>query len=141
MVDRRTVMQAGVQICGLAALGSGGYIVVKYLTPLPEGLGAEEVAIAEGDLGPGEAVQVLHKGKPVLIVRDSDGDLHALSAVCTHLGCLVKWNTEDQYVECPCHDAAFALSGEVLAGPAPEPLPKITVGVEDGMIRLEAEST
>jgi len=141
MVNRRTVLQAGVQVCGLAAVGSGGYIVVKYLTPLPEGLGGEEVAIAEGDLRPGEAVQVLHKGKPVLIVRDLEGGLHAVSAVCTHLGCLVKWNTKDQYVECPCHDAVFALNGEVLGGPAPEPLPKIAVGVKDGMIRLEADST
>ena len=140
MLDRRTVLQGGVQICGLAALGSGGFIVASYLTPIPEGLGDEDVEIADADLKPGRAVQVLHKGKPVLVVRDADGGLHALSAVCTHLGCLVKWDADQQRILCPCHDAAFTLQGEVLGGPAPEPLPRVPIGVVDGMIRLEAES-
>lgn len=131
------MLGAGVQLCGIAAAGSGGYIVARYLSPIPTGLGEDEVEIPEGDLPPGKALQVLHKGRPVLVVRDREGNLHALSAVCTHLGCLVKWDEGDNQVVCPCHDARFNLQGTVLSGPAPEPLPTLPVGVEDGLITLE----
>lgn len=139
-LDRRRLLQASVQVCGLAAAASGGYIVTRFLSPLPEGLGEQEVAIPEGDLKPGEALQVLHKGKPVLIIRAADGALHALSAVCTHLGCLVKWSTEAHGIECPCHAARFDLDGKVLGGPAPSPLAQIPVGVENGVIKLGGPS-
>ncbi len=134
------MLQVSVQVCGLAAAVSGGYIVTRFLSPLPEGLGEQEVAIPEHELKPGEALQVLHKGKPVLIVRSSDGGLHALSAVCTHLGCLVKWSSETGGIECPCHAARFGLDGTVLGGPAPSPLPEIPVGVENGIIKLGGPS-
>ncbi len=136
MVDRRTILVSSVQACGLAALASGGYITANYLAPIPEGLGEEEVEIPAERLKPGQGVQVVHKGKPTLIIRDREGELHALTAVCTHLGCLVKWNEDAERIECPCHDATFALDGTVLGGPAPKPLPKVPVGVKEGMIQL-----
>ena len=137
MVDRRTVLGAGVQLCGLAALGSGGFVLTKYLSPIPQGLGEEDVEIPDNELLPGTAIQILHKGRPVLLVRDHDGGLHALSAVCTHLGCLVKWDASAQEISCPCHDAHFSIDGAVLSGPAFENLSKFPVGVRDGMITLE----
>lgn len=136
MEDRRQFLRTSVHVCGVATLAFGGYVVARFLTPLPEGLGEQEVEIRDEELQRGTAVQVLHKGKPVLVLRDADGKLHALSAVCTHLGCLVKWSTERQLVECPCHNASFGLDGTVLGGPAPEPLPQVTIGVVDGVIRL-----
>ncbi len=139
-VDRRKLLQISVQACGLAAAASGGYVVLNYMSPLPEGLGEQDVAIQESELKPGTAVQVLHKGKPVLIVRDSNGALHALSAICTHLGCLVKWSEQISKIECPCHGAQFSLEGKVLGGPAPEALAMIPVGVENGVIRLGGPS-
>jgi cytochrome b6-f complex iron-sulfur subunit len=139
-IGRRRLLQFSVHACGFAALAAGGFVVANYLAPIPEGLGEQEVAINERDLAPGTAVQVLHKGKPVLIVRDRDGALHALSAVCTHLGCLVKWSPEQQLIECPCHAASFGIDGSVRSGPAPEALPKIPVGVVDGVIRLGSPS-
>jgi cytochrome b6-f complex iron-sulfur subunit len=139
-VDRRKLLQISVQACGFAAAASGSYVVLNYMAPLAEGLGEQDVAIQESELKPGTALQVLHKGKPVLIVRDSSGGLHALSAICTHLGCLVKWSEEQSKIECPCHGAQFALDGKVLGGPAPEALAEIPVGVENGVIRLGGPS-
>lgn len=139
MVDRRTFLAGGVQICGFAAVGASGYIAARYLTPIPD-WSEEEVEIRDDELKPGDAVLVLHKGKPALVLRDADGKLHALSAVCTHLGCLVKWDAASGKIQCPCHDATFAIGGEVLSGPAPDPLPSIPIGVKDGMIRLEESS-
>jgi glycine/D-amino acid oxidase-like deaminating enzyme/nitrite reductase/ring-hydroxylating ferredoxin subunit len=63
-------------------------------------------------------------GRHLAIHRDNHGNLHALSARCTHLGCLVGWNRADQTWECPCHGSRFAADGTLLQGPAIDPLPK-----------------
>jgi glycine/D-amino acid oxidase-like deaminating enzyme/nitrite reductase/ring-hydroxylating ferredoxin subunit len=56
--------------------------------------------------------------------RDMDGVLHVRSAVCTHLGCHVNWNSTEQCWDCPCHGSQFAPDGSVLNGPALSPLPQ-----------------
>jgi Rieske Fe-S protein len=61
------------------------------------------------------------------IHRDGNGELQAVSARCTHLGCLVGWNEADWTWECPCHGSRFAADGTVLQGPATEPLPRLTL--------------
>ncbi len=52
------------------------------------------------------------------VYRDDSGTLHALSAVCPHLGCIVRWNSLERTWDCPCHGSRFALDGTVLNGPA-----------------------
>jgi Rieske Fe-S protein len=66
-------------------------------------------------------------GHYVAIHRDDEGRLQAVSARCTHLGCLVGWNSADGTWECPCHGSQFAADGGLLQGPATEPLPAITL--------------
>ena len=74
------------------------------------------------DLKPGQGELLKIEGKRVACARDRDGHLHQVSAVCTHLGCLVHFNRSEQTWDCPCHGSRFRLSGEVLAGPAETPL-------------------
>jgi glycine/D-amino acid oxidase-like deaminating enzyme/nitrite reductase/ring-hydroxylating ferredoxin subunit len=77
------------------------------------------------DLKPGEG-GILRSGMQKLAVcRDLGGTLHSHSAVCTHLGCHVHWNSTEQCWDCPCHGSQFAPDGEVLAGPAIAPLPAV----------------
>ncbi len=62
------------------------------------------------------------KFRKLAVYRDTQGELHALSAKCTHLGCVVHWNSAEQSWDCPCHGSRFSFSGEVLHGPAARPL-------------------
>jgi glycine/D-amino acid oxidase-like deaminating enzyme/nitrite reductase/ring-hydroxylating ferredoxin subunit len=59
---------------------------------------------------------------PVAVFRDAMGELHEVSAVCTHLGCVVQWNSAESSWDCPCHGSRFAPDGAVLNGPAAHPL-------------------
>jgi glycine/D-amino acid oxidase-like deaminating enzyme/nitrite reductase/ring-hydroxylating ferredoxin subunit len=56
------------------------------------------------------------------VYRDQQGELHALSARCTHLGCIVNWNSGEGTWDCPCHGSRFSREGEVIMGPAVHPL-------------------
>jgi Rieske Fe-S protein len=73
-------------------------------------------------LGRGEGGIVRCAGEKVAAYRDVDGTLCAVSPVCTHLGCLVAFNTAEKTWDCPCHGSRFTVSGEVLQGPATDDL-------------------
>ncbi|MER7760357.1 FAD-dependent oxidoreductase [Streptomyces sp. NPDC097619] len=77
------------------------------------------------DLPPGEGTVVRNGGKPCAVHRDDRGALHAVSAVCTHLGCLVAFNNAERTWECPCHGSRFGVDGDVLQGPALSPLERV----------------
>lgn len=67
-------------------------------------------------------------GVPAYVVQPVAGQFKAFSAVCTHAGCTVQFSRSDETFQCPCHGAVYsAKTGEVLGGPAPSPLPAITV--------------
>jgi glycine/D-amino acid oxidase-like deaminating enzyme/nitrite reductase/ring-hydroxylating ferredoxin subunit len=74
------------------------------------------------DLAPGEADIAHLDGEKVAAFRDEDGTLHAVSPVCTHMGCQVNWNSGDRSWDCPCHGSRFSPDGEILHGPAVRPL-------------------
>lgn len=70
------------------------------------------------ELGPGEAAIVRDGVRKLAAYRDEAGEVHAVSAVCTHLGCQVKWNDAERSWDCPCHGSRFHYDGNVLQGPA-----------------------
>jgi glycine/D-amino acid oxidase-like deaminating enzyme/nitrite reductase/ring-hydroxylating ferredoxin subunit len=73
-------------------------------------------------LKPGEGALFRSGMKKVAVCRDERGRLHARSATCTHMGCVVHWNSLEQCWDCPCHGSQFAPSGAPLNGPAVAPL-------------------
>jgi len=77
---------------------------------------------ASDELAPGEGRVVSLHGRQVALSRDDDGTVRAVSARCTHLGCIVAYNDAERSWDCPCHGSRFALDGEVLQGPAVHPL-------------------
>ena len=76
------------------------------------------------DLPQGEGAVFKSEGEHVAVYRDEQGAVHACSAVCTHMGCIVHWNPAETTWDCPCHGSRFNYDGEVLQGPANEPLEK-----------------
>ncbi len=79
------------------------------------------------DLKLGEGKVIVRDGKRIACFRDEQGKLSEVSAVCTHLGCIVHWNSADQTWDCPCHGSRYSAVGAVLAGPAETPLQPVVV--------------
>ena len=76
-------------------------------------------------LAAGEGHVVGEGRRQVAECRDANGELHRLSARCTHLGCIVNWNSGDATWDCPCHGSRFTADGSVRNGPAAAPLEPI----------------
>lgn len=70
------------------------------------------------DIAPGEGKIVSMDGRDVGVFKGAQGDLHAVHATCTHMGCTVNWNQTEKSWDCPCHGARFSVDGKVLNGPA-----------------------
>ncbi|PSO74333.1 MAG: FAD-dependent oxidoreductase [Cyanobacteria bacterium QH_8_48_120] len=72
----------------------------------------------------GEGKLVTVNGDKVATYRDEQGKIHAVSGVCSHLGCIVNWNSAEKSWDCPCHGARFSYEGKVLQAPAVNDLEK-----------------
>jgi glycine/D-amino acid oxidase-like deaminating enzyme/nitrite reductase/ring-hydroxylating ferredoxin subunit len=79
---------------------------------------------AAAELAPGQGAIVRDGRRKLAVHRDEAGELHVLSARCTHLGCLVRWNEAETTWDCPCHGSRFAADGTLVEGPAVEDLPR-----------------
>jgi glycine/D-amino acid oxidase-like deaminating enzyme/nitrite reductase/ring-hydroxylating ferredoxin subunit len=73
-------------------------------------------------LGRGDGTVARIGGKQIAAYRDENGVLYTLSATCTHLGCVVEWNTAERTWDCPCHGSRFSATGTPIEGPALSPL-------------------
>lgn len=89
----------------------------RFLGDWAAALWADEATALE----PGEAT-VVRPDEPVGVHRDEAGDLHAVSAICPHMGCILQWNDGERTWDCPCHGSRFSHEGRVLDGPAVEDL-------------------
>ena len=72
----------------------------------------------------------------IIVVRTTETTIIALSAVCTHSGCLVGYETSSETVYCDCHGSRFAADGGVLAGPARRPLRQYVATLADTTITI-----
>lgn len=93
------------------------------LTKYGEWLSSGEVKSAE-DIEPGQGAIVRKGIHKLAVYRDEAGTLHSLSAKCTHMGCVVHFNSAERSWDCPCHGSRFSTDGDVLHGPATSPLSK-----------------
>lgn len=85
----------------------------------------------------GSAVVDVAGGFPLVVVRTGDATAVALSATCTHAGCILRYEPSASDLHCDCHGANFSLAGEVLHGPAIIPLPLYTATTGDAAITVD----
>jgi Rieske Fe-S protein len=78
-----------------------------------------------GELRPGQGAIINMKGKKAAVYKDETQTVHAFSAICPHLGCVVQWNADETSFDCPCHGSRFTCKGEVVNGPALSGLSRI----------------
>jgi Rieske Fe-S protein len=74
---------------------------------------------------PNEGRVLTVHGRRAACYRDEHGELSIVSAVCTHMGCIVRFNQAEKTWDCPCHGSRFSTRGEVIGGPAEEPLQEV----------------
>ncbi|WP_205499859.1 FAD-dependent oxidoreductase [Rufibacter psychrotolerans] len=89
-------------------------VAFQLIKDLPYRSQVEELA----DIAAGEGKNIEMDGKNYGAYRDHSGHLHVVSAVCTHMGCLVHFNKAETSWDCPCHGSRFDVEGKVLEGPA-----------------------
>jgi cytochrome b6-f complex iron-sulfur subunit len=117
-----------------AAFAVVTYPVYRYIAPQSGKNSLAKVVIPETEVPEGEAKFFEFAGSSAVLVRTGQGELIALSAVCTHLGCIVQWEKTKQDFLCPCHGGHYRADGTVISGPPPKPLPKLPFTVENGNI-------
>jgi len=123
------------------ALGIGGLAArfLQYLYPVVPPEQVVEVPVGPRDAIPagGGAVLTLPVGKIALI--ESKGEIRAFSAVCTHLGCIVRWEAGMEHLYCACHGGMFDRDGQVVGGPPPRPLARYPVEVREGQVYVKVK--
>lgn len=72
----------------------------------------------------------------IYILTENGRDYIAMSNICTHLGCRVRWISEEEKFFCPCHTAVFDKNGDVVTGPPPKPLDRYEIKVEDEQLYI-----
>jgi len=78
--------------------------------------------------------------KLAYVKREKEGQIVAISAGCTHLGCIVTWDEAKKIFKCPCHDGRFDVDGRVISGPPPAPLKRHRTRIDNGKIFLATET-
>lgn len=132
-ISRRSFLDYILSLGGLALAAAASYVGVRYLWPARGPGGGGDARVNAGpasSFAEGQGKKVLYKNKPVWVIRAPFGFV-ALSAVCTHLACIVEYDPQ-KGLWCPCHAATFDLRGNVKGGPAPRPLPSVPVTVVGG---------
>jgi glycine/D-amino acid oxidase-like deaminating enzyme/nitrite reductase/ring-hydroxylating ferredoxin subunit len=99
---------------------------VKENADYPYYLVKSRLAPSEGDslgnVGRSEGRILKINGRKMAVFRDTEGNVTKRSAVCTHMGCIVRWNAAEATWDCPCHGSRFKTDGAVISGPAEAPL-------------------
>ncbi len=132
-ISRRGVLAAGLAgagaVAGLTACGGSGGAAGSAAVSAPSGTTVAKVA----SVPVGKAIAAKADGKDVIVSRPTASTVACFSAICTHQGCTVRPDGDRAF--CPCHGSVFnALTGKVIQTPAPSPLERVDVTVQNGMI-------
>lgn len=130
ILTRRYFLETiGGSAIGIAAAGSMA-LTAQFLSPNVLREPSLKFKAGSTENFPPDSV-TLNKEQKVFIVRAKEGYFYTVSAVCTHLGCIANWKSEEGVIVCPCHGSKFGNEGNVLEGPAPRPLPRFAMTLDE----------
>lgn len=138
--SRRTFVKAGVGLAGAFYTAAIGYPIYRYLATPAQRAAAmaavTEVALPGGDeLPAGSAMMFKFGFRPTMLIHHADDTWVCFDAVCTHLGCTVRFDVENGRIHCACHGGVYDMkTGANVAGPPPKPLRVYNVEVGDGEV-------
>jgi len=113
------------------------YPVLRYLIPPAAGEAASAsvtLPFKPDDIAANTGRIFKFGNRPGLLVRTAENELHAYSATCTHLGCIVQYRPDLAHIWCACHNGHYDLNGRNIAGPPPNPLEEYAVNVRGDQI-------
>lgn len=130
-VERRSFLDALLGVGFVSTAIAIAYPVARFLVPPQSGEPATTSAVAGRAvaLRPNSAVLFRFGNKPAIVVRSAAGELHAYSAVCTHLDCTVQFKADVSQLWCACHNGYYDLAGNVVSGPPPRALERFIVNL------------
>jgi Rieske Fe-S protein len=129
--DRRRFLDALLMVGFVSTAVAIVYPVSQFLIPPASGEPATASAVAgkAAGLKPNTGRIFKFGSRPGIVVRTSEGDVRAFSAVCTHLDCTVQFKTDTAQLWCACHNGTYDLGGNVVSGPPPRALEKFVVNL------------
>lgn len=134
VATRRAFLTAGT-VAGCAYVAALGYPIYRYLDSPVEQAAAmaavTEVTLKDAQkIAPGTALMFKFGPSPAMLIHHPDGSWIALGAVCTHLGCTVQYQPEQNRIHCACHGGTYdPNTGANIGGPPPRPLRRFNVKV------------
>lgn len=129
--DRRRFLDYLLGTSAVATLGAIVYPIFRFMSP-PQVVESAENSVVAAKLAelPINSGKIFKFGnKPGILVRSASGEFKALSAVCTHLECIVQYRPDTKQIWCACHNGQYNLSGNNIGGPPPRPLEEFKVNV------------
>ncbi len=135
--SRRSFLGTAWLAVGVVAFMESLWLILDFLRPRKENAGVEDNVVVAGPLERFElgSVTAFPQGR-FYLVRLPDGGLLAVSRECTHLGCTVPWEADEERFVCPCHSSAFDMRGDVLSPPAPRALDLYEVRIENRVVKV-----
>ncbi len=154
-LDRRRFMEAGIYVITGAITVVSGIALVRFaIGPSFHQDKARWIEVELDDADgrhPGFSRVVLEYEKKdgwltanarslAYVKRIKNDEVVAISATCSHLGCIVTWDEDQHIFKCPCHNGRYNAEGEVISGPPPKPLRRHRTKIEDNRILLATET-
>src|SRR4030067_1624883 len=135
-ISRRRLMAYAWIGAAAIVIGELTFGTFAFLWPRRKSTKGETVFIA-GKVTDFKTGEVIPFRKERTFILRMEGGFLAMSAICTHLSCIVNWNELQKKFECPCHGAKFSQNGEVLEGPPPRPLDLYKLQIVEGKLVID----
>jgi len=135
-MERRQLLKTSLAFLGTTTLISFVYPASKFLVPPQSNAEDSQISLDKDQIPPGTAKEVTYNDIPLVVINRKGSGYIALSRVCTHLGCLVGYDSFNNKLVCPCHAGEFDLEGNVLSGPATKALQRYPLKISPKQITI-----